>query len=109
MLPSEITKPDYDMSVFYVDKGPSIKPKIGGYTISNTGGVDSVADPSKKMAPGVGHYEDRHAYERTTFHKPGPKYSVPQEGHFSIQQILASYSSVNSLKKEQKKNQLMKQ
>jgi len=77
VLPGDITKPDYDMSVFYVDKGPSIKPKLGGYTISNTGGVDSVADPSKKTTPGVGNYEVLHAYEKTTFHKPGQVYSVP--------------------------------
>lgn len=93
------------MSVFYVDKGPSIKPKIGGYTISNTGGVDSVVDPSKNSGPGVGNYEDRHAYEKTTFHKPGHKYSVPQAGHFSIEQILASYQNVNSLRKEQKRQE----
>ena len=54
VLPGEITKPDYDMSVFYEDKGPTIKPKTGGYTISNTGGVDFVKDPSNNE--GIGNY-----------------------------------------------------
>lgn len=47
VLMGDITKPDYDMSVFYVQKGPNIKPHIGGYTISNTGGTDAITDPSK--------------------------------------------------------------
>lgn len=71
-LPGEKSKPDYDNSVFYVDKGPTMKPKIGGYTISNAGGVDSAADPSKGVGPGVGSYEVTHAYECSTFYKKGP-------------------------------------
>lgn len=62
VLPSEyLVRPDYDMSGFYRDKGPGVRKKIGGYTISNTGGTDMVADPSKKLTPGVGHYETKHA------------------------------------------------
>lgn len=85
----DITKPDYDMSVFYVQKGPNIKPHIGGYTISNTGGTDAITDPSKLQNPGVGHYEVTHALTKTTFHKPGPAFSVPQSGSFSIEACLA--------------------
>ncbi len=88
VLMGDITKPDYDMSVFYVQKGPNVKPKIGGYTISNTGGTDAVSDPSKLAQPGVGHYAVSHAFSKTTFEKHGPSYSVPQAGRISIQASL---------------------
>ena len=93
VLPFDKTKPDYDMSVFYEDKGPSIKPKMGGYTISNTGGADSVVDPSKQAGPGVGNYAWTHSHEKTTFTKSAPKFSVPTAGHLSIEAILASTSN----------------
>jgi len=93
VLPGDITRPDYDMSVFYLDKGPLVKQKIGGYTISNSGGVDAVADPSKKGTPGVGNYETKHAHSKTTFHRPGPSFSVPQAGSFSIEACLARNSA----------------
>ena len=81
-------RPDYDMSGFYRDKGPGIKTKIGGYTIPNTGGTDAVDDPSKKNQPGVGSYETKHAYSKTTFHKNGQAYSMPQDGSYSIEACL---------------------
>ena len=80
-----MSRPDYDMSGFYRVKGPAVRPKLGGYTISNTGGCDKVADPSKKTTPGVGHYETKHAQAKTTFEFAGPSYSMPQEGSFSIE------------------------
>ena len=89
------------MTMFHVDKGPAIKPKIGGYTISNTGGIDSVTDPSKNQGPGVGNYAWTQSHEKTTFNKVGPKYSVPTAGQFSLVQILAS-SSNNASKKDDK-------
>lgn len=89
MLPSEyLVRPDYDMSGFYRDKGPGVRPKIGGYTISNTGGTDLADDPSKKLGPGVGHYETKHAYTKTTFYKPGPAFSFPEDGSYSIEACL---------------------
>ena len=84
VLMGDITKPDYDMSVFYVQKGPNVKPKIGGYTISNTGGTDAMSDPSKLAQPGVGQYAVSHALSKTTFEKHGPSYSMPQAGSFTI-------------------------
>ena len=103
VLMGDQTKPDYDMSVFYVDKGPGIKPKIGGYTISNTGGTDGAADPSKKHYPGVGNYETRHAYEKTTFNKRGPQYTVPEEGSYSIEACMQKASS-SPTKPQKKRN-----
>ena len=65
----EVNKPDYDMSVFYADKGPGVKPKMGGYTISNTGGVDATDNPSAANNPGVGQYETKQGYVKTTAFK----------------------------------------
>ena len=73
------------MSVFYVDKGPTVRKQIGGYTISNTGGVDKVDDPSKLKNPGVGNYETAHAYKKSTFAKQAPSYSIPQSGGYEIE------------------------
>ena len=92
-------RPDYDMSGFYRDKGPGVRPKIGGYTISNTGGNTKVSDPSKKAIPGVGHYETKLAHEKTTFYIEGPSYSVPQDGAFSIEVCMQRASSTNRNKK----------
>ena len=69
ILMGDKTKPDYDMSVFYADKGPGVKPKMGGYTISNTGGVDATDNPSAVNNPGVGQYETKHGYVKTTAFK----------------------------------------
>ena len=86
-------RPDYDMSGFYRDKGPGIKQKIGGYTIPNTGGSDVVEDPSKNTKPGVGTYETKHAYSKTTFFKNNPMYSMPQDGSYSIEACLQRATS----------------
>ena len=45
VLPGDMTKPDYDKSMFYTEKGPSVKKKVGGYTISNTKGLEKGDDP----------------------------------------------------------------
>ena len=99
------TKPDYDMSVFYDDKGPGIKPKIGGYTISNTGGTDAAVDPQKKNNPGVGNQETRHAYEKTTFTKSSVAYTVPEDGSYSIQACMTKASSPTKPMRRRRRNQ----
>ena len=98
-------RPDYDMSVFYADKGPGVKPKIGGYTISNTGGANQAGDPSTKNAPCVGSYETRHAYTKSTFHQNAPSYTVPQNGNYSIEACMQRASSPSKpMKKKNRTN-----
>ena len=88
--------------MFYGDKGPAIKPKISGYTISNTGGLDSVTDPTKTGNPGVGQYETKYALEKTTFEKGGHAYSVPQAGSYSIELLMSRAASPSKKEKKAK-------
>ena len=96
----EVTKPDYDMSVFYADKGPGVKPKMGGFTISNTGGVDASDNPSTANNPGVGQYETKQGYVKTTAFRNVVSHSFPQDGSYNIEAAMQRASSPVKKKKK---------